>query len=187
MASMGGVYLDAEPLIRMVKSGGYVNRLLQQICTGEGVSKLGVKAELQNRIIESKFRVNFLSLASIRRRNWAIIPYTTDNSTSTGLQTHARNNDGPRFARLKQMIENPSSITTSGMASSSSSLAGTPVPPNQYHGASSSNGLGYGNGMGPTPGVFRPHGNPSTYSAQPKHCLWMLTCGRNRIQAQSVL
>ncbi|KAK0100982.1 SUMO ligase siz1 [Cadophora gregata f. sp. sojae] len=52
MASMGGVYLDSEPLCRIVKGGGFLNRTLQTICGGEGLSKLGVKAELQQRIID---------------------------------------------------------------------------------------------------------------------------------------
>jgi hypothetical protein len=51
MASMGGAYLDPEPTARLVKT--YVNKFLQQICVGEGMSKFGVKAELQNRIIDS--------------------------------------------------------------------------------------------------------------------------------------
>ncbi|CAL3965913.1 hypothetical protein PZA11_002731 [Diplocarpon coronariae] len=52
MASTGRGYLDPDPLIRIVKSGGYVNRLLQNICSGEGLKTFGVKAELQNRIIQ---------------------------------------------------------------------------------------------------------------------------------------
>jgi hypothetical protein len=48
---MGGAYLDPEPTARLVKT--YVNKFLQQICVGEGMSKFGVKAELQNRIIDS--------------------------------------------------------------------------------------------------------------------------------------
>ncbi len=54
MASMGGGYLDVDPLIRKVKGGGMVNRILQQICGGEGLNKYGVKAELQQRIIDSE-------------------------------------------------------------------------------------------------------------------------------------
>jgi hypothetical protein len=53
MASMGAAYLDPEPTARLVKT--YVNKFLQQICVGEGMSKFGVKAELQNRIIDSMF------------------------------------------------------------------------------------------------------------------------------------
>jgi E3 SUMO-protein ligase PIAS1 len=54
MASLGGGYLDVDPLIRKVKGGGMVNRILQQICGGEGLNKYGVKAELQQRIIDSE-------------------------------------------------------------------------------------------------------------------------------------
>jgi len=56
MASMGGGPLDPEPLIRLVKSVGMVNRLLQQILGAEGESKTGVKADLQQRIIASKLQ-----------------------------------------------------------------------------------------------------------------------------------
>lgn len=53
MASMGG-YLDPEPLIRMIKNTGMINKALKQICISEGLSKVGVKAELQNRLVESE-------------------------------------------------------------------------------------------------------------------------------------
>jgi E3 SUMO-protein ligase PIAS1 len=53
MASMVG-YLDPEPVARMVKSPGMINKILQQICVAEGMNKAGVKAELQSRIIESR-------------------------------------------------------------------------------------------------------------------------------------
>lgn len=62
MASMGGGYLDAEPLIRLVKSSGLLNKQLQSICTFEGLPKLGVKADLQSRITESKSTRSALSL-----------------------------------------------------------------------------------------------------------------------------
>lgn len=64
MASMGASYLDPAPLIRTVKHGGYINKLLQNICVGEGLSKLGVKAELQNRIVESMYSHPCHSLTS---------------------------------------------------------------------------------------------------------------------------
>jgi hypothetical protein len=59
MASMGASPLDYEPvardiLIRQIKNGGYVNKLLQHICQAEGISASGVKAQLQNRIVDSK-------------------------------------------------------------------------------------------------------------------------------------
>ncbi|RDL35035.1 Uncharacterized protein BP5553_06966 [Venustampulla echinocandica] len=52
MASMGGGYLDPEPLIRTIRDGGLLNKTLQSICHAEGQSKNGVKSELQARIIE---------------------------------------------------------------------------------------------------------------------------------------
>ena len=53
MASIVG-YLDPEPVARMVKSPGMINRILQQICVAEGMNKAGVKAELQSRIVDSR-------------------------------------------------------------------------------------------------------------------------------------
>ena len=53
MASMGGGHLDPEPTIRLLKT--HINRLLQNICVGEGLSKIGVKADLQQRISISTF------------------------------------------------------------------------------------------------------------------------------------
>lgn len=51
MASSGR-YLDADALIRYVKDGGHLNKTLSAICAAEGLSKNGVKSELQGRIIE---------------------------------------------------------------------------------------------------------------------------------------
>ncbi|PQE08932.1 hypothetical protein CJF32_00002693 [Rutstroemia sp. NJR-2017a WRK4] len=53
MASMGGGgFLDPEPFVRLVKNGGMLNSTLKSICSAEGLKTNGVKAELQNRIIE---------------------------------------------------------------------------------------------------------------------------------------
>lgn len=52
MASTAAGSLDAEPLVRIVKHSGMLNRTLQFICSEEGVNKNGVKADLQQRIIE---------------------------------------------------------------------------------------------------------------------------------------
>jgi hypothetical protein len=53
MASMGPGFLDPEPSVRTIRNGGYINKLLIAICVAEGLNKVGVKAELQQRIIES--------------------------------------------------------------------------------------------------------------------------------------
>jgi hypothetical protein len=60
MASMQG-YLEVDPLVRRLKSAGMINKFLQNICIAEGVSKAGVKAELQSRLIESTFISNLSS------------------------------------------------------------------------------------------------------------------------------
>ncbi|KAI9641561.1 E3 SUMO-protein ligase pli1 [Ciborinia camelliae] len=53
MASMGGGgFLDPEPFVRKVKNGGFLNQTLKNICAAEQMKFTGVKAELQNRIIE---------------------------------------------------------------------------------------------------------------------------------------
>ena len=58
--------LDPDPLVRRVKSAGMINKLLQNICIAEGISKAGVKAELQSRLIESKTSPSFPSLCVTR-------------------------------------------------------------------------------------------------------------------------
>jgi hypothetical protein len=56
MASMGGGNrLDWEKASRLLKAPGMVNRVLQQICSAEGLNKNGVKADLQFRITQSRF------------------------------------------------------------------------------------------------------------------------------------
>jgi E3 SUMO-protein ligase PIAS1 len=52
MASISAYEVDAT--VRKVKGTGMVNRILQLICTGEGLTKYGVKAELQQKIIDSE-------------------------------------------------------------------------------------------------------------------------------------
>jgi hypothetical protein len=58
MASMGGgPHLDPEPLIRLVRGQGMLNKYLAAICKQEGLPSGGVKADLQNRIIESMMSI----------------------------------------------------------------------------------------------------------------------------------
>jgi hypothetical protein len=52
MASTPGLPLDPEPCVRLVRTSGMLNRTLQSICIREGLKQNGVKAELQQRIIE---------------------------------------------------------------------------------------------------------------------------------------
>ncbi|KHJ31093.1 putative miz zinc finger protein [Erysiphe necator] len=56
MTSTGTGNLNAEPVARLVKNGRIVNRILASICVQENLSKIGVKAELQNRIIERLYQ-----------------------------------------------------------------------------------------------------------------------------------
>lgn len=51
---MGGGYPDSDMLIRRVKSTGLLNKHLQSICGFERLTKIGVKADLQTRIIDSR-------------------------------------------------------------------------------------------------------------------------------------
>jgi hypothetical protein len=55
MASMGGVRLDPEPALRLVRGPRMFNKQLISICKAEGLPYTGVKAELQSRICSSKF------------------------------------------------------------------------------------------------------------------------------------
>lgn len=62
MASISSYEVDAT--VRKVKGTGMVNRILQQICAGEGLTKYGVKAELQQKIIDSELVPNCYHAAS---------------------------------------------------------------------------------------------------------------------------
>jgi SAP domain len=64
MASMGGMQLDPEPALRLVRGSRMFNKQLISICKAEGLPHAGVKAELQNRISGSKF----LGIASFNFR-----------------------------------------------------------------------------------------------------------------------
>jgi hypothetical protein len=54
MASMGGGPLEPEPLLRLVKSGPMLLKVLTAICKAEGLQSTGIKATLQGRISDSK-------------------------------------------------------------------------------------------------------------------------------------
>ncbi|TQS38966.1 hypothetical protein Golomagni_00520 [Golovinomyces magnicellulatus] len=56
MTSIDGANLNPEPVARLLKNGRMVNRILASICGQENLSKIGVKAELQNRIIDKLFQ-----------------------------------------------------------------------------------------------------------------------------------
>ncbi|KAE8450116.1 hypothetical protein EG329_006897 [Mollisiaceae sp. DMI_Dod_QoI] len=132
MASMGGGYLDPEPLIRSTKTSGLLNKQLQQICAYEGLSKIGVKAELQNRIIE---RIRMYSV----------------NNNVQGF-------DRMRQLLANPNSIPPAGYARGAMASGSSSAAQSPAPglPNPYPNGSAIGGY---NMAGGTIG-YRPHGNP---------------------------
>jgi len=50
----GGPF-DLQGPEKRLRGSGYVNKLLQQICEQEGIPKKGLKAELQQRIVDSKY------------------------------------------------------------------------------------------------------------------------------------
>ncbi|RKF60831.1 putative miz zinc finger protein [Erysiphe neolycopersici] len=56
MTSIGTGNLNPEPVARLIKNGRIVNRILASICGQENLSKIGVKAELQNRIIDRLYQ-----------------------------------------------------------------------------------------------------------------------------------
>lgn len=56
MTPLGGGSLDPDPVVRLIRNGKIVNRILTSICGQEDLSRMGVKADLQNRIIERLFR-----------------------------------------------------------------------------------------------------------------------------------
>lgn len=64
MASMGGGgFLDPEPYVRKVKTGGMLNQTLKNICAAEDMKLNGVKAELQSRIVDSTSRVPIVCIS----------------------------------------------------------------------------------------------------------------------------
>lgn len=129
----GGGYLDSEPLIRLVKSSGLLNKQLQSICTFEGLPKLGVKADLQSRITER-------------------IKYYANSNNAQGLDRMRQLLKNPNTAPTTGYPR------AEAMASGSSSAAQSPAPGlhNPYVNAS---GVGGYNAGGPAMG-YRPIGNP---------------------------
>ncbi|CZR58962.1 related to E3 SUMO-protein ligase pli1 [Phialocephala subalpina] len=133
MASMGGGYLDPEPLIRLVKSSGLLNKQLQSICTFEGLPKLGVKADLQSRITER-------------------IKHYANGNNAQGLERMRQLLKNPNMAPTTGYPR------AEAMASGSSSAAHSPAPGLQNPYVNATGGGGY-NAGGAAMG-YRPIGNP---------------------------
>jgi hypothetical protein len=79
MASTAGGQLDPEPYVRIVRNAGMLNRTLQAICTNEGLNKNGVKAELQQRIIDRMYKRLFLPDSRYSHLLPACRPYEANN------------------------------------------------------------------------------------------------------------
>jgi hypothetical protein len=87
----GGGFLDPEPSVRLVKNGGMLNNTLKSICSSEGLKTNGVKAQLQNRIIESTFYAHVISMSSRFRGPFSGAPGARDwwrNMRSNSLLTY---------------------------------------------------------------------------------------------------
>ncbi|POS82731.1 hypothetical protein EPUL_003542, partial [Erysiphe pulchra] len=88
MTSIGTGNLNPEPIARLVKNGRIVNRILASICGQENLSKIGVKAELQNRIIERLYQY----AASNDKRKFDRLKAMIENPSiipPNGYYTHA--------------------------------------------------------------------------------------------------
>ena len=48
-------HFDWQGPEKRLRGSGYVNKILQQICENEGIPKKGLKAELQQRIVDSTY------------------------------------------------------------------------------------------------------------------------------------
>lgn len=186
---MGGGYLDPEPLIRSTKTLGLLNKQLQSICAFEGLSKIGVKAELQNRIIESMPICSALSLLVLTLEFTHRSPHLSLTKI-LGIKHYATTNNVQGIERMKQLLANPTAVPSTGfsfaagMASGSSSAAQSPAPglPNSYANAPLGGGYNMGNVLS-----YRPFGNPSKLAPGPAILIRALTGLRNRIQVKSVL
>ncbi|KAG0648284.1 E3 SUMO-transferase plil [Hyphodiscus hymeniophilus] len=114
---------EVDQLVRRVKGAGMVNKILHGICQAEGMSKVGVKADLQTRIIEMRLNQTFQLTLML----------------TAGIQLYNRNRDDRSFSRLKSMIEDPTAIPQPGfqsnaaMATSSSPLPAGPASYASYH------------------------------------------------------
>ena len=170
MASMGGGQLDPEPLIRLVKSAGMVNRTLQDILNAEGQSKTGVKADLQQRIIGSKVFIEFPPQGLIFEMlgDVHLEAYSAQDMLRlilgilTGLRLHADNHDRPNFERLKKMIENPRSIHQNGAMNYNSSSPATSTSASYLN--SSATSYGSRPNMGGGLNNYRGYGHQSMFS-----------------------
>jgi E3 SUMO-protein ligase PIAS1 len=146
MASTPSMPLDPEPYVRLVRNSGMLNRTLQSICTGEGLNKNGVKAELQQRIIDSTCTEKWRALSDIWTHSLSIINTYWRRLifiSFLGIRRHAAQGDVTMFNRLKALIENPNSL--SQPASQYNSLPNSMSPaaastPSSYLGVSSNSG-----------------------------------------------
>ena len=166
---------EVAALERQVKASGMINRVLVQICANEGLSKSGIKADLQQRIIESELLPDSLSLVPPSRHHQTI--YSTGHFPTTffwtllifhlsaGLHKHSRSHDFTAFNRLKNMISNPSSLDQPSSSpfraingTSSSSAANSPATPGSYLGTPNHSAAAYNMGSHAS---YRILGNPS--------------------------
>lgn len=161
--------MDPDPLIRIIRSGKFLNKTLISICNSEGLSKGGVKAELQGRIIDSTLR-QLLELAVIicchvtlyqwwnatgfmTLRRWICYILDRQANSSPELHEYMVRNDPVGFNRLKNVIENPNALNNAPSPNNATSAANAHLHATFHnHNASNMPGAlnsfrGFGNGL----------------------------------------
>lgn len=154
MASMGATQVEFDLLVARVKNAGLLNKTLQAICSNEGLNKNGIKAELQQRIIDSMLHLgDDLDWSLARHYSQGFTSQLLHEqeltlSRSAGLARHRTQQDSASYNRLKRMIENPNSTQPGGSQYGSMTNSASPaaaVTPGAYLGVS---GSGYNMGGG---------------------------------------
>lgn len=165
--------LDPDPLIRIIRSGKFLNKTLIAICASEGLSKAGVKAEYQQRIIESMLRLpSFHDLDSSSlllpsdplytpRSNQVTSLLHVDLSPALamcanpapGVQYYSARNEVANFERLKRSIEDPTSLSNNSVPANQTSAVNAHLNAtfNTHVGANMAGGVngyrGFGGGI----------------------------------------
>lgn len=129
-----------------------LNRTLQSICMSEGLNKNGVKAELQQRIIDRTCTEKLQAPPDLWMRSLSIFKYILTDAYTIfflGIRRHAAQGDVNMFNRLKALIENPNSV--SQPSSQYNSLPNSMSPaavstPSSYLGVSSNSGFNMATG-----------------------------------------
>jgi len=81
-------HFDWQGPEKRLRGSGYVNKILQQICENEGIPKKGLKAELQQRIVDSKYNVVWWGKGCWSLAQHSAFQTLSNSLNSLGLQPH---------------------------------------------------------------------------------------------------